>query len=198
MKKFELILAAAMLIFSSASCCRQTEQTMSKDFLDLAKDRYSVRKFSDTPVEQEKIDKIIEAGRVAPTAVNSQPQMIYVAKSPEAIEKMNKLSGCIYGAPQVFIFCYNDETVCKKGEYGNYGEIDVTIVLTHMMLEAANLGIGTCPVGMFDPEELRAAFDLPYNIHPILIMPFGYAADDAAPSAMHTQYRPVEETVQYL
>ena len=123
MKKFELILAAAMLIFSSASCCRQTEQTMSKDFLDLAKDRYSVRKFSDTPVEQEKIDKIIEAGRVAPTAVNSQPQMIYVAKSPEAIEKLNKLSGCIYGAPQVFIYCYNDETVCKKGEYDNYGDI---------------------------------------------------------------------------
>lgn len=186
-----------MLMLSAASCCSQTGQSMSKDFLDLAKERYSVRKFSDTPVEQEKIDKIIEAGRVAPTAVNSQPQMIYVVKSAEGMEKMNQLSGCIYGAPQAFIFCYNDNTVCKR-EDGNYGEIDVTIVLTHMMLEAANLGIGTCPVGMFNPAELSAAFNLPANIHPILIMPFGYAAEDAAPSAMHTQYRALEETVEYL
>ena len=197
MKKYHIILAAAVLMASAASCCNQTEQTMTKDFLDLAKERYSVRSFSDTPVEQEKIDKIIEAGNVAPTAVNSQPQMIYVVKSAEGMEKMNKLSGCIYGAPQAFIFCYNDDTVCKRGN-GNYGEIDVTIVLTHMMLEAANLGIGTCCVGMFDPDELSAAFELPSNIHPILIMPFGYAAEGAAPSAMHTKYRPLEETVDYL
>lgn len=196
MKKFHFIFAA-MLMLSAASCCNQTEQTMTKDFLDLAKERYSVRSFSDTPVEQEKIDKIIEAGNVAPTAVNSQPQMIYVVKSAEGMEKMNQLSGCIFGAPQAFIFCYNDDTVCKRGN-GNYGEIDVTIVLTHMMLEATNLGIGTCCVGMFDPDELSAAFELPSNIHPVLIMPFGYAAEDAAPSAMHSKYRPLEETVDYL
>lgn len=197
MKKVNLIVAAAALMLSAASCCNNTEQIMSKDFLDLAKERYSVRKFAATPVEQEKIDKIIEAGKVAPTAVNSQPQMIYVVKSEEGMAKMNKLTQCIYGAPQAFIFCYNDDTVCKRGE-GNYGEIDVTIVLTHMMLEAANLGIGTCCVGMFDPEELSAAFDLPANIHPILVMPFGYAADGAAPSAMHTQFRPLEQTIKYL
>ena len=192
------IFAAAVLALSLCGCSQPTENTaMNKDFLQLAKDRYSVRSFSDEPVSQDIIDKIIEAGMVAPTAVNSQPQMIYVVKSEEGMEKMNQLSGCIYGAPQAFIFCYNDDTVCKRGD-GNYGEIDVTIVLTHMMLEAANLGIGTCAVGMFDPAELSAAFELPANIHPILIMPFGYASEDAAPSAMHTQYRPLDETVAYL
>lgn len=198
MNKIQLIIAAAVLMLSAASCGTRTEQSASKDFLDLAKERYSVRKFTDTPVEQEKIDLIIEAGKVAPTAVNSQPQMIYVVKSKEGMEKMNQLSRCIFGAPQAFIFCYNDDTVCKRGEEGNYGEIDVTIVLTHMMLEATNLGIGTCCVGMFDPDELSAAFNIPDTIHPILIMPFGYAADDATPSAMHSQYRPLDETVEYL
>lgn len=193
------IFAAALMALCLCGCSPKTEQiTMSKDFLDLAKERYSVRHFSDTPVEQEIIDKIIEAGKVAPTAVNSQPQMIYVAQSPEAMEKLNKLSGCIYGAPQTFIFCYNDDTVCKRDKFGNYGQIDVTIVLTHMMLEAANLGIGTCAVGMFDPDALSEAFDLPSNIHPILIMPFGYAAEDAVPSPRHSEYRPLEETVEYL
>ncbi len=192
------IFAAALLALSLCGCCQKTENTtMNKDFLQLAKDRYSVRSFTSEPVSQDIIDKIIEAGKVAPTAVNSQPQMIYVVKSAEGMEKMNQLSGCIYGAPQAFIFCYNDNTVCKRGD-GNYGEIDVTIVLTHMMLEAANLGIGTCAVGMFDPAELSAAFNLPANLHPILIMPFGYASENAAPSPRHTEYRPLEETVAYL
>ena len=200
MKK-SLIIAAAALAIMAAGCCNSSKKgasTMNKDFLDLAAERYSVRKYTDKPVEQEKLDKILEAGKLAPTAVNSQPQMIYVIKSPEALEKLNKLSPCIFGAPQVFLFCYNDDTVCQRGENDNYGEIDVTIVLTHMMLEAANLGIGTCPVGMFDPAETAAALGLPPTIHPILLMPFGYPAPDAAPSQMHTKYRPLEETVKYL
>ena len=201
MKK-ALIMVATLL--SLAACgsktqqIQQTEEPMNKDFLTLATERYSVRHFSDTPVEQEKIDLIIEAGRVAPTAVNSQPQKIYVAKSPEVMAKLNKVSPCMYGAQQCFIMCYNDDTVCKRGENGNYGDIDVTIVLTHMMLQAAELGIGTCIVGYFEPERLVSELGLPENVHPVLLMPFGYAAEDAAPSPRHTEYRSLEETVKYL
>ena len=87
-----------------AGCCNQTPKeentTMEKDFLTLATERYSVRKFAATPVEQDKIDKIIEAGKVAPTAVNSQPQMVYVVKSEEVMDKLNTVSPCSYGAPQ--------------------------------------------------------------------------------------------------
>lgn len=171
---------------------------MNKDFMSLATGRYSVRKFAGTPVEQEKIDRIIEAGRVAPTAINSQPQKIYVAKSPEAMEILRKVSPCMYGAPQCFVFCYNDDTVCKRGENDNYGDIDVTIVLTHMALQATELGIGTCIVGYFDPVTLASELKLPAGIHPVLLMPFGYAAEDAAPSPRHTDYRPIEETIEYI
>lgn len=171
---------------------------MTKDFLELAHERYSVRSFSDEKVPQDIIDKIIKAGMVAPTAVNSQPQMIYVIQSPEAMAILNEQSRCIYGAPQAFLVCYNEENACKRGEYGTYGEIDATIVLTHMTLEAANLGIGTCIVGMFDQKEIAKALNLPSYIKPVLLLPFGYPAEDAAPSPRHTEYRPLEETVQYL
>ena len=78
------------------------------DFLELAADRYSVRSFSDRPVEQEKIDKILKAAQLAPTAVNFQPQMIYILKSEEAMTKINRLCRCIYGAPMVFLIsCFN-------------------------------------------------------------------------------------------
>lgn len=193
MKKLMVLAVAALM----ACSCAQTSKVMTKDFLDLATERYSVRSFAKTPVEQEKIDKILRAGQVAPTAVNSQPQMIYVVTSEEGIAKLNAVSPCLYGAPSCFIFCYNDNTVCKRGAEDNYGDIDVTIVLTHMMLEAANLGIGTVPVGYYDEAKLVEAFQLPANIHPILIMPFGYASKDAKPSDRHSSYRPLEETVEY-
>lgn len=169
----------------------------NRDFIQLATDRYSVRSFTSTPVEQEKIDKILRAGQIAPTAVNSQPQKIYVARSADVIAKLNDVSPCLYGAPQCFVFCYNDDNVVQRGA-GNYGDIDVTIVLTHMMLEAENLGIGTCIVGYFDAARLQESLQLPANVHPVLLMPFGYPSADSKPSDNHTSYRPLEETVEYL
>ncbi len=198
MKRSLFIIISLLTLVSCAEKAEKKCEQQQRDFLTLAHDRYSVRKFADVKVEQEKIDKILEAGRIAPTAVNSQPQMVYVARSEEAMQKLNEVSPCIFGAPQCIILCYNDETVCKRGEEGNYGEIDGTIVLTHMMMEATDLGLGTCMVGYFDSDKLIEAFNLPANIHPILLMPFGYAAEDAAPSPLHTEYRPAEETIAYL
>lgn len=191
------IFAVAALILTACAGPKQID-SMSKDFLTLATERYSVRHFSGTQVDRETIDYIIQAGRVAPTAVNSQPQMVYVATSPEVMEKLGTVSPCIYGAPHCFIFCCNTNNVCKRGENGDYGDIDVTIVLTHMMLAAAEKGVGTCCVGYFNPEKLMSELDLPANVRPILLMPFGYAAEDAAPSPRHSEYRPIEETVKFL
>ena len=189
-----------VLAIALCACNTSKEETpviMNKDFMQLAADRYSVRHFTSQPVEQDKINLILEAGKLAPTAVNSQPQKIYVIRSAEALAKANAISPCIYGAPHVFLICYDDSHVCPRGT-GTYGEIDCSIVITHMMLEAANLGIGTCPVGYFQPDEVIKTFGLPEGIHPVLLMPFGYAADDAAPSEMHTTFRPMDEMVEYL
>ena len=170
------------------------------DFMTLAKERYSVRAFSDRAVEQEKLDRIIETGIIAPTAKNQQPVRIYVMKSGEAMEKMNALTRCIYGAPVALLVCYNEEEAWHSpfNEEYDAGEMDATIVLTHMMLEAWDQGIGSCWVGLFDHNEAAKAFGLPAEIRPVAIMPLGYAAEGSEPSPRHTEYRDRAELFKEL
>ena len=169
-------------------------------FMDLAKERYSVRAFSDRAVEQDKLDKIIEAGLIAPTAKNQQPLRIYVMKSPEAMDKMNALTRCIYGAPVALLVCYNEEEAWHSPFNAEYdaGEMDATIALTHMMLEAWEEGIGSCWVGLFDHNEAAKAFNLPPEIKPVAIMPLGYTAEGCGPSPRHEVSRPKDELVKEL
>ncbi|MCQ2072197.1 MAG: nitroreductase family protein [Bacteroidaceae bacterium] len=172
------------------------------DFLSLAESRYSVRSFTDRKVEPEKLEKILQAGRVAPTAVNNQPQVIYVLQSPEALARMGQATKYLFGAPQALLVCY-DENICWKNRHHEdagrpSGEVDASIVLTHMMLQAWELGIGSCWVGVFEFDQVRQLFDLPASIHPVALMPIGYAAQDGVASARHSQRKPLEETVRYL
>ena len=167
------------------------------DFMELARSRYSVRAFSNRSVEREKLDAILEAGRIAPTARNFQPQRVYVLRSPEAIERINKLSRCIYGATTVLMICYDENAVWKhpvRKDY-NSGEVDASIVCTHMMLEAAELGVGSCWVGMFVADEAAREFGLPASVHPVALLPLGYPAHGAAPSQNHESILPKEQTV---
>lgn len=162
-------------------------------FLELAKSRYSVRGFKDTPVEEEKLSAILEAGRIAPTACNNQPQKIYVIKSEEMLAKMRECSPCIYNAPVVLAICYD-----TTAQATHFGEMDASIVCTHMMLEAWELGIGSCWVGMFDPAKLSAALELPETICPAALLPIGYAAEGIAPAPQHSSYRDISETITFM
>ena len=167
------------------------------DFMELAKDRFSVRKFSDKAIEPEKLDRIIEAGMAAPTAKNLQPVRIYVMKSDEAMQKMNDLTRCIFGAPVALLVCYNEKEAWHSpfNEEYDSGEMDASIILTHMMLEAWEQGIGSCWVGLFDHNEAAKVFGLPEEIKPVAVMPLGYAAEGAQPSPMHTTYRDRDELI---
>ena len=164
--------------------------------MDLARARYAVRNYAQTPVEQAKIDSILAAGQLAPTAKNVQPQHIYVLQSAEAIAKINELTRCAYHAPIVFLVCYNTDLVWNK-DGANSGDMDCSIVGTHMMMEATELGLGTCWVKWFDPEQVAAAFALPANHKPSFLMPCGYPSDDAQPNAHHYNRKPLTETVTY-
>ena len=162
-------------------------------FMELAKSRYSVRGFSDAPVEEEKLAAILEAGRIAPTACNNQPQHIYVAKSADAIAKLRTISPCTYNSNLILIICYDTAV-----QAAHFGEQDASIVCTHMMLEAWEQGVGSCWVGMFNAEELVKAFDLPENIRPIALLPLGYAAEGVQPAPLHTAYRDYAATITEL
>ena len=168
------------------------------NFLELATDRFSVREFSPRPVEDEKIEKILEAAKVAPTAVNYQPQKIYLIKSQEAVKKLAGIRN-IFGAPLAVIICYDETLSWKNGKDNGHdsGEVDASIVTTHMMLQAWELEIGSCWIGSFNPKEISEAFGIPANEHPVAILPLGYPADGCKPSDRHSAYRNKEEMIRY-
>ena len=169
-------------------------------FIDLARERYSVRKFSDRPVEQEKLDCILEAALVAPSAKNDQAWRIYVARSEEALAKLNGLSRCIFGAPVVLVIGYDttEEWHNPLEEGIHSGDQDASIVATHAMLEAWELGVGSIWVNLFPNTQTARELGLPETFVPVCLMPMGYAAEDAAPSPRHEAHRPIDELVSYL
>lgn len=170
------------------------------DFMELSKKRFSVRKYSDKPIEAEKLNKILEAGNTAPTAKNLQPHRIYVLKSKEALDKLDALTHCRYGAGTVLLFAYNQDEDWKnpKEESVHSGIEDVSIVATHIMLQAAELDVDTTWCNFFGNTELEKAFGLPENEKSVLIMPLGYRAEDAAPAPMHELKKDLGEIVKYL
>ena len=171
-----------------------------KDFLELAKARFSVKRFADKPLEDDVLDKILTAGMVAPTAKNSQPQRVYVLKSAEALAKVRALTPCAFNAPVVLLIAYNkDEQWSNPLEAGIYSGVeDVSIVATHMMLAAFDLGVGSCWVNYFPNTETGRAFGLPDNEVPILLMPLGYAPEGAEPLPPHFVIRDKSELIKEL
>ena len=168
------------------------------DFLKLAAERYSVRKFTNTHLEQDIIDKILKAGHLAPTGCNYQPQRILVMNSDEAVEKLKKCTKCHFNAPTAMLICYNkDECWTRKYDGKTCGVADACIVTTHMMLEATELGIGSTWVMHFDPAAMREEFAIPKNIEPVALLVMGHPAPDATPMDLHSSFRPLEEVVCY-
>ena len=197
------VLTISIFVFNGCSA-KQNEQiqkeNISMSFMDLAKKRFSVRKYSDKPLEKEKLDKILAVGNIAPTAMNLQPQRIYVIQSKENLGKLDTLTHCRYGAGTVLLFTYNtDEDWKNPKEKGiRSGIEDVSIVATHIMLQAAELGVDTTWCNYFANSELEKMFDIPKNEKSVLIMPIGYKADDAVPAPMHEHKKDITETVKYI
>lgn len=168
------------------------------DFLELAGARYSVRSFADKPVEQNVIDKLLQAALLAPTACNRQPQRILVINDGEGIQKFRKCTECHFNAPAAMLVCYDKNECWVRGYDGkNSGDIDASIVATHIMLAAADMGLGTTWVMHFIPEAVRCEFALPDNIEPTALLVMGYPAEDAGPSPLHTKSKSAQNIVFY-
>lgn len=167
-------------------------------FLELAQRRYSVRNYIDKKVENEKIQKILEAGRIAPTACNMQPQKIIVVQDDENLKKIG-LAANIYGAPLAMIVCCDNSRVWTRFfDNKKVGDIDTSIVTDHMMLEAADLGLGSVWIGYFNPEIIIREFNLPDNIEPINILAIGYASENTEAAHNHLNNRKcIDEIVYY-
>ena len=126
-----------------------------------------------------------------------QPEKIYVVKSSEGIKKIDEVSPCRYNAPVVLLVC-SDRNIAWQNEFGSTYEMDATIVATHIILEATNLGINSVWVKMFDKDKTKELFNLDDNIEPICLIPIGYRKEDCVPSVMHNNRKSLEETVKYV
>lgn len=168
------------------------------DFLKLAADRFSVRKFKNEHLSAEEINLILKAGHLAPTGCNYQPQRILVLNTDASMEKLKGCTRCHFGAPTAMLVCYNkDETWTRKYDGAISAPVDASIVTTHMMLQAYSMGIGSTWVMHFDPDAMRSTFNIPENIIPVALLVMGYPADDAEPLGLHSEYRPIEDVVIY-
>ena len=170
------------------------------NFLQLAKDRYSVRAFRPEKVKQEDLDAILAAGLAAPTACNNQPQKIYVVQKPEQLQALASVCRCTFGAPTILVIGY-DTTRDWKNKFTpglSSGETDAAIVCTHMMLAAWEQGVGSCWVGYFKDTDISRVLGLPETVRVTALLPMGYPAEDAAPLPLHEQTRDLLDTVTFL
>lgn len=167
------------------------------DFEALIRERISTRKFTDKAIEPEKLNKILEAGRLAPTACNFQPQKVFVATSKEALEMVDKATPCRYGAPVVLIVCGDANKASTKGIYTTY-EMDASIVTTHMMLEATNIGVDSLWVRMFNAQELKELMGLEESVGPACMLMLGYRAENYVASHLHNERKAMGELVEFI
>ena len=169
------------------------------EFKELVSRRYSCKKFADQQIEREKLEAILNAGRLAPTAKNLQEQHIYVVQSAEALARIDAVTPCRYGAPTVLVVAFDKNNVFTyPGGTRDSGVEDATIVATHMILAAADEGVDSCWINFLDPDKLAAELGLPENEEVLMVMDLGYAAEGAGPLPNHNNRKELAETVSWL
>ncbi len=169
------------------------------DFIELAKNRYSCKKFDSRQISKQQLDSILEAGRLAPTAKNLQEQHVYVVQSAEGLAKVDAHTPCRYGAPTMLIVAFDkNNTYTYPGQKYDSGIEDASIVTTHMMLCAKSVGVDSCWVNCFDPDKMAAEFALPENEEILTCLALGFPAEGAKPLPNHFSRKPIDATVTYL
>lgn len=153
------------------------------DFKQIIRQRYSVRAYRPDPVEPQKLERVLEAGRLAPSAANRQPLRLIVVRMAERREEMARVYDreWFLQAPSLLVVCGVPEEAWVRGDGVNYVHIDAAIAMDHMILAATEEGLGTCWIGAFDVRAAREVFNLPAAVEPIVMTPLGYADDRPKP-----------------
>jgi nitroreductase len=147
------------------------------EFLELVKKRYSVRDYLDTPLDDALIEKVLDAGRLAPSACNYQPWVFIVVKKEDSRRKFETVYGrawFIHAPVIVAVCCDRSLSWHRKADGKDFGEIDIAIALDHITLAATEIGLGTCWIGNFNVAEAAKLLMLPASIEPIVFTPLGY------------------------
>ena len=171
----------------------------SDAFMRILESRYSCHAFSSFPVSDSKLQMILEAGRMAPSAYNCQPVRIWVVKSEEALANLHKVHPC-YGAPVVLIVgCRNEEAWIRPTDGVNAAKTDAAIVLTHLMLTATDAGLANMWIWDFDPHEVRQVLPETKEHGVYALLAIGYPSEEEGkPTDLHGNRKPLEDLVRYL
>lgn len=166
------------------------------DFNTIIQKRYSCRAFSASPVGQEIVDRILEAGRIAPTAVNRQPVHVWAVTDAATLEAIRGVTRSNYGAPVILVVgCRPADAWVRRYDGKNGAEVDASIVATYLMLAAENEGLATLWVGSFDPAGLAALLPGTDGYDLVAMINVGYPTADSAPSPQHAQRVPMGDFV---
>ena len=166
------------------------------DFQALARTRYSCRRYRSEPVEEEKLAQVLEAARLAPTACNLQAFKLYViptAGHEDDIRRLYDHGNWLTQAPLLIGIAGNTAANWKRLDGHSYVDVDCAIVMDHLILQAADLGLGTCWIGAFDPVAAREVLGLPNGVVPVAFTPLGWPADLPGPK----ERRPLAELVRH-
>jgi nitroreductase len=165
------------------------------DFNELARKRYSVRAYKHNPIGKEKLSKVLNAARLAPTANNRQPFQIIVihtkGREPELLSIYQR--EWFVQAPLILCVCGLPSIAWKRRDGRQYLDVDIAIVIDHMVLAASDIGLGTCIIAAFDATNARRVLSIPDDAEPILFTPLGYPAD----SSGIKKRKNLEELIRY-
>jgi Nitroreductase len=163
-------------------------------FLDIAKARFSVRNYKPVEIEDNKLSMMLEAFRVAPSAVNFQPWHIILIKTDPGKLKVHEAypREWLKTAPVILIVCGDHRLSWKRSDNKDHLDIDVSIAIDHLMLQATELGLGTCWVCNFNTSTIRKNFNLPEHIEPIAIIPVGYPTDSPDVNRHESKRKPID------
>ncbi len=168
-------------------------------FLELAKKRFSLRNYKPDMVSDEDLNYVLEAGRIAPSAVNYQPWKFLVVIEKKNLEKVYELyhREWFRQAPVVIILFADHSKAWKRADGKDHADIDVAIAADHMTLAATDRGLGTCWICNFDKQKTVEFFNLPEHLEPVVFLPLGYP-DTETDSERHKEKRkPMDDIVWY-
>ena len=166
------------------------------DFSELIRKRYSVRAYKRDPVEDDKLQQVLEAARLAPTAANLQPFQLVVIHTAGREAELRRIyhREWFTQAPLVICMCgVPSQGWVRSSDRKSYSDVDAAIVMDHLILAATNLGLGTCWIAAFNPGAAREVLGLPEGVEPIVFTPLGYPGDQPGPK----ERKPLSDLVRY-
>jgi len=171
--------------YESLSHCKKSieEGGSHMDFFEVISKRYSVRSYLPDEIEKDKIDRILEAARLAPTACNLQAFKIVVAKTEGRREEINRIypRGWFAEAPYIIAVCAVKGKGWVRSDRKSFADVDAAIVMDHIILAATASGLGTCWIGAFDPGACVNVLNLGEDLEPIVLTPLGYPKGEQPP-----------------